>query len=86
VSAQLTPRSYKLIRKEDGGSPEAIQYIVRPPEGGRIVSTVWLDLKARLPLKATHVILGGGRQVTVTEEYFDLKLNEEIEPARFKLP
>jgi len=83
---RLTPLSFTLIRKEQKDPPEAIEYVVRPPEGGRILSRVWLDPKTGLPWKGTYVIQGGGRQVTVTEEYHNLKLDEAIEPARFELP
>jgi glyoxylase-like metal-dependent hydrolase (beta-lactamase superfamily II) len=86
VVAQLTSLSFTVIRKDRSGKPEAIEYTVRPPEGGRIVSRVWVDPQTGLPGKRTTVIHGGRRQVTVNEEYLDLQLNAPIEPARFELP
>jgi outer membrane lipoprotein-sorting protein len=86
VVAQLTPLSFTVIRKDRSGKPEAIEYTVRPPEGGRIISRVWVDPQTGLPGKRTTVIHGGRRQVTVNEEYLDLQLNAPIEPARFELP
>jgi outer membrane lipoprotein-sorting protein len=81
---QLRPLSFTL--KDAGEKLVAIEYIVRPPEGGRITSRVWVDPQTGLPRKRTTVLQGGGRQVTVTEEYDDLKLNAPIEPGRFALP
>jgi outer membrane lipoprotein-sorting protein len=85
METQLAPLSFTPIRRDRREKPEAIEYVVRPPEGGRITSRVCVDPQTGLPERRTTVIQGGGRRVTVIEDYSDLKLNVPIEPACFEL-
>ena len=53
-------------------------------EAGTI--TLWVDKKTALPIQRVMSQSQGGKVVTLTETYSNVKLNEKIDPKTFELP
>ena len=82
----MVASAFKLGAKEKVGEREAqiVEYVLgtkaAPEEGSTAV--VWIDIATTLPIKRSFRNV----QMTLVENYSDLKLDEKIDDAKFELP
>src|SRR5262249_4951843 len=88
---QVPPAGFRAHGKERIGEEQAevIEFRTRVPreKGPSFRVTLALHPKTSLPVKRVVKLEADGKKVwTVTETYEDWKLDEKIDPAKFKVP
>src|SRR5262249_17229113 len=86
-----TPSGFRARGKQRIGEEqvEVIEFRTSVPreKGASFRVTLWLHPKTSLPVKRVVKLEADGKVVwTVTETYEDWKLDQKIDPAKFKVP
>jgi outer membrane lipoprotein-sorting protein len=90
VNGTFRLSDFKLGKKETVGDREAqvVEYklVLVGLYSRPIAVQLWIDTKTGLPLQRVLTAGTGDRQMTITESYPKLTLDEKIDPKQFELP
>jgi outer membrane lipoprotein-sorting protein len=81
--------AYSLGKKStfDGNEAQAVSYAIDfgKPEI-TVTTTVWIDLKTKLPLKRSTHLKAGGDEADFSDTFTGIKSGEKIDPKWFVVP